>query len=199
MTKFTEYLTEEQQLMNDMASLVEFAAFIEDYSYIREGKISDLGKKVKNEIFPKLGITIKKRDSFFALLGKSSKWIGQMLYHSFMAYYNNDEMHKEKVKELQSKVKKADFIDFLIRLDHITLHMIAEPIHLIDAITGWHIKADISKFGKQVEHKVKQAVDSLDDLAQSVSIDVKKTVARYSNAIRRMFDVGEFAKVGRDL
>lgn len=199
MSKFDNYITEEQELNDNMVSIIEFVAFIEDYDYITEGKISDLGAKVKNEILPKLGLTLHKKDNIFTILGKSSKWVSQMIYHAFLAYYNNSDFHKEKVKELKSKVKKADIMDILVRLDHATLHIISEPIHIIDVLTGWELQGDLSKLGAQIDTKVKQAIQSLDSLATSVTTDAKKTISKYSNAIRRMFSVGKFVKVGRDV
>lgn len=198
MSKFENYLTEEEQTHQDLASLLEIVVFMEEYKQLKEGKIQDLGKVIKN-VLPSLGLKVTKHDSLLGLLAKSFNHLSDIFYHSFLAYYDNDENHKAKAKELLKKVKKSDILDFLIRLDHITLHAISGPIHMIDAITGWHISADVDKLGKQVSHKVKQAIDSLDDLAQSVATDTKKTIARYSNALRRLFDVGKFVKVGRDV
>jgi len=178
--------------------LLEVAVFIEDFQYIKEGKMDNFINKMYL-LLPKVGLKLSKKDSFFKLLSRSYKHLTSLFYHSFIAYYNNDDKHREETRKLLKRIKKEEIMDFLLRLDILTLHIITGPIHIIEALTGWKLSANLNTVGKEIEYKVKQAIIHLEELAKSVGEDIKKKIVKYINALRRMFDVGRFVKVGRDI
>ena len=54
----------------------------------------------------------------------------------------------EAAKNVLKGLKKEDVLDFLLNLDMATLHIVSGPIHTIDAITGWHLWANVKDKAK---------------------------------------------------
>lgn len=78
--------------------------------------------------------------------------------------------NKSEVKSIASKLDKGDVIDFFLKLDQATMHILTGPIHVIDAITGWEIMHEIrglaTKGNKQLK-KVKAAYAKLKAAART--------------------------------
>ena len=93
-----------------------------------------------------------------------TKGAGQLI----LAAIKGDE---KKIKELSKSIKKEDLLDFLIKLDTITLHLISGPIHMIDALTGWHIGPAIKKTAeksKDIIKKIWQAILNIKDNVKKI-------------------------------
>lgn len=180
--------------MNDVYALLEFMIFIESYDndMINEGIVSDIKNTLKKS-FSKSGLHAKQTDGIIQQLLKSEKLVSSLLYHAFMSYYqygHEQEQHEQEIKKLMKKIKKEDLIDFLLRVDTLTMHLITGPIHTIDALTGTHIWADIKGKVEPAKKRATAAIKSLEDLKNSVEGKLKDQVQKYSNALRRVFGVG---------
>jgi hypothetical protein len=125
--KFEDYL----QLQEDTNSLLEFLYFIDNP--LNEG-IEKYEKDI-NTVLSKIGLKAHKSKGLIAILKDMGKNMGMLVYHMIKAY-NGNEISKEKVKELSKTIKKEDFMNLLLRLDMLTLHMLSGPIHMFDALTG---------------------------------------------------------------
>ena len=122
----------------------------------------------------------------------------KLLYHAVNGYYNNNEESKRKVKEISKSVKKEDVIDFLLKLDTLTLHWFTGPIHMLDALTGTHIWANVESKSKNISDKAKSAIETLEALKNSLEDKFKTQIQKYVNALRRVFGIGDFNKINEE-
>lgn len=130
-----------------------YEAFDLDYDdLINEGKLTDiLNMDVKDVAknldgllskgLGKAGLHRHKGKGLISYVMSAGKGVGKLM----LALIKGDV---EKVKEIAKAVKKEDVIDFLLKLDQVTQHLVTGPIHTLDAITGWHI-------GANLEHAIK--------------------------------------------
>jgi len=186
MSRFKQYITEEEQ---DVVSLIEYMVFMNEFNTMDEG-IGDALANMKGKVsgvLKKAGIHVTQSDGLIQQLLKASKGVNQLMYYSFLAYYNNDNKSKVKVKEIMKSLKKENILDFLLRLDAMTMHLITGPIHMIDALTGTHIWADIKGKVEPTQIRAKKAVETLEDLKNFVDGKLKNQVQKYANALRRVF------------
>lgn len=186
--KFENYLKEN----DDISIIMETVMFMEDYDYLNEG-IGDFGKKIKS-FLPKLGIHAHKvHGGLIGMLGKAGKTMAKFFWHAMKAA-TGDEESKRIVKQLANKeIKKEDVILFLLKLDTLTLHLISGPIHMIEALTGWHIDANIKHNVGDAMNKAKQAIDTLLDISKTVSADIKKKIVQYVNGLKRLIGLHQTA------
>ena len=173
--------------------------FIEsfDSGVINEGVMNTI-KKGMSDVLKKAGIHVSQGEGLIQQLIKSEKYVSELLYHAFMGYYNygsEENIHKDKVKTLIKKIHKENLIDFLLRLDVMTMHLVTGPIHMIDALTGTHLWADIKSKVEPAKERARKAIRSLEDLKDIVDGKLKGQVQKYSNALRRVFGVGNQRKI----
>jgi hypothetical protein len=81
--------------------------------------------------------------------------------------------NKEEVKRIAQTITKEKVLDFLLKLDTATLHIVTGPIHTIDAVTGWDLSAT-------VEHAAKKSKDILKD--------IWATLKELQNKVLKAFD-----------
>lgn len=127
-------LTEQEEIFGDV---------------INEGKLDSL--------LHKAGLHIHKGKGLIQYLMSAGKGIGKMV----VAAIKGD---KEGVKKIAQSIDKGDVLDFLLKLDTATLHLVTGPLHLIDAVTGWHLWAavkDKAEGAKNIIDKIKQALVSV--------------------------------------
>jgi len=98
--------------------------------------------------FEKVGLTFEKGDGIIDYISQFLVGAGKIV----LAAIKGD---KKKIKEIASGLKKEKVIDFLLKLDVVSLHIVTEPIHIIDAVTGWDLMADIKKYADSAEDKIK--------------------------------------------
>lgn len=182
--RLEQYLKEETE--RDTALLLELAIFMEEYDEMNEA-VGNIGKKLKGA-FDKLGLHVDTGGTgIIQVLMKGGKSIAQMLWYAAKAV-KGDTSAKEKVKEIaNTEITKAQMMDFLLKLDMLTLHAITGPIHIIDALTGWHIGTHLKKGAKTVADRIKVAVDNLVDVSDEVPVPASKMIGRYVNSLKKLF------------
>ena len=77
-------------------------------------------------------------------------------------------------------------LDFLLKLDMATLHVLTGPLHTIDAITGWHLWANVKDKADQGLKKAKEAIDNLIAVAKTAEQSVKDKLKRYMHGIAKL-------------
>lgn len=96
---------------------------------------------------------------------------------------------KEGIKKVMSSVKKGDVLDFLLKLDQATLHIITGPIHTLEAVTGWHIWAAVTKaqeISTAAIDKIKQAIQTISsNISQYVDSKRSAKVEKHLRAISK--------------
>ncbi|MCK5538500.1 MAG: hypothetical protein KAI79_16860, partial [Bacteroidales bacterium] len=57
-----------------------------------------------------------------------------------------------------------ELVDFLYKLDLVTLHLITGPLHFIDGLTGWELIPKFKELKSEAQsaiNKIKKAIDNL--------------------------------------
>jgi hypothetical protein len=180
-TTFKDFLNEEDQIQ----SLVKEMMFIMDTDSetlnemmiaeddaLLEGKLKDFGKGLVH--------VSKGNRSLIKYFKSAGKGLGKM----FIALMKGDV---DTVKDIAKTVKSSDVLDFLLKLDAATLHLITGPIHSLEAITGWHIWANIQKAQKgssKLVDKIKNAIKVIKQNIGSLIAGVKqKEYLKYLDTI----------------
>jgi len=156
---------------------------------------------VKSTIFgflKKGGVHASKENrGLIEIIGKAGKHIGLTLFHAIKASRGNTESKNILKNELlKKKVSRANIVDVLLKLDTLTMHLFTGPIHIIDALTGWHIAADIAHAGHNDKNKTRDdiikrrlevALDTLENAKQNVPPKVSKKVSGFVRKLRVLF------------
>jgi len=156
--------------ISPIVELAMLGAIYSDMS-LNESELSDelLESKFHN-IVKKTGLHLSKNKGLIDYFISAGKGIGMMI----AAAIQGDSV---KIKEIAKTVKKEDLIDVLLKLDQATMHFVTGPIHLIDAITGWHIGAAVGKATEttitQITKAVKTAKEIISDKVQNTKLKNK--------------------------
>lgn len=170
-----DQIVEKFDLSNDAIALLEIAAFM-DTKTLEEGL--NFGK-----LLGKLGSKAHKGTGLLDVLKKSGKNIGKMMWLAFQAQRGDDAAKLELKTLLNTKIKKEEVINFLYMLDQATLHLVTGPLHMIEALTGWHIGADLHK-ATSATQAIKSAVKELEDAGKKLVGSVKTKVLSYVGNIK---------------
>lgn len=175
-----------KQLSEDITILMETAYFAEAEE-LNEA-VGDAVSGVKN-LLSKMGIEAHQTGKgIIPILVSAGKTMAQFFYHALRAPKNKES--REKVKELAGKeISKEEIIDFLLRLDTLTMHLLTGPIHMIEALTGWHIWAKVGKKSQEVMDRAKQALETLKSHAQTLAGKAKKKATNLINKLKDMLGI----------
>jgi vesicle coat complex subunit len=209
---YNKYLkSNSQDDYSDAIALIECIVFIEacidntlnegvvDSSKAFLSKIGDIFKNKVEPVAKKAGLHIETKKGLLQYLSSATTSVAKLLYYAVDYYFNKNEESKKKMIELAKSVKKEDIIDFLLKLDMLTLHLISGPIHQLDALTGTHIWANIQSKTKNVTDAAKDAIKKIESLKDHLEGSLKSQLQKYSNALRRLFGIGDFKNVSEGL
>lgn len=175
--KFSEYLEDKYTFSEDATTILEVAMFSE--SMITEeidfrSALEKIGFKAH-----------KSGPGVIGMIMKAGKQVAKVLYQAFLTAKDPSKENKEKLKQTlkDSKIKKEQIIDFVLNLDMLTLHLISGPIHMIEALTGWHIWANIKKTAKDTIDRIKSALSELKAAAKTAMGTVRQKITGWINAL----------------
>ncbi len=157
------YIDEATKLKTEIATLlfiVENESRLDEMLLESEEKLEE----ALSDFLGKFGLKIHKGDGIIDYLMKFSKGAGKLLVSAIKG-------DKEQVKKIASSLDKGQVIDFLLKLDMATMHLVTGPIHFIDAVTGWDLSANLKKVAKEagnVFDKIKTLFKDLKDTAKKV-------------------------------
>jgi len=114
-----------------------------------------------NDWLSKIGLNIKKENGIIDYFWNFTKGTGRLI----LAAIKQD---KEEIKSILKGVTEKDCINFIMKLDLITLHIISEPLHLIEAITGWSIEPIIKDKLKSADDKLKVFFNAISTVKNSI-------------------------------
>lgn len=124
-----------------------------------------------NRVLKSYGLHIHKTKGLIDYLRLAGKGVAQL----FVAAVKGD---KEKVAEIKQSVKKGEVMDFFLKLDMATLHLVTGPIHMIDAITGWDLWSNLQAKAKSGPSSIVQelisAIRQIKDRIREVVTNRKK-------------------------
>jgi len=146
---FKEYIQNQQILESELALMIYS---MENYNTINEDLLTEMNI---NDFLSKFGLKFHKEGpGLIDYVTDFIKGTGKI----FVAAVKGD---KEEVKRIASKVTKEYIMDFLLKLDAATLHVVTGPIHIVDAITGWDLWADLEKVSKRSKNIVQDVWKAL--------------------------------------
>jgi hypothetical protein len=182
--RFDNYLKEDDLIVK----LVELSVFYEDFNVVNEAESGVVGKI--NSLLSKLGLHTHASDAgIIQVLAKGGKNFAQLIWYAMKAM-TGDKDAKEKVKEIANKeITREQFIDFLLKLDVLTMHFITGPIHMIDALTGWHVGTNLKKDSNDMITRIKKAISHLSVVSKNLSNDVKNKIQSYVESLKRIFNI----------
>lgn len=171
-------------------------------------KLFDATGNAINSTLKKLGLHAHKGNkSLLAALAQATKPVAKLFWLALKAQVGGQTPEMEEaIKAALKDVKKADWMELMLKLDTLSLHLITGPIHMIDALTGWHIGADLhhGKTASQVVLSAREAIaHAIEDLKNGMvgsGNDIRDSFAKYVKALRDMLvslpDNEELAKAG---
>lgn len=196
----------EQRLNADQLALLEYHFFMKNLETFTENVLEEGIKDKVMGFLTKAKISAKDLTHHLGIhVGKSS---GRGLIHSLLASglniskvmiaafkaVNGNQDDKAKLKEAINKLKfkKEDLLDFLLRLDQATMHLITGPIHMIDAVMGWHIWADIKTQASNIGTRIKDAFGNLIQTIKDLPSKIKTVAARNMTDLKDTLITGGF-------
>jgi len=172
--KFKSYL-EHKNLSEEMEDKIMLLMYLSENENVLNENLQTLSEKEitegVNKWLDKVGMKLHKGNGIIDYLLKFSKGTGQII----MAAIKKDD---KKVKEIASKLEKSHIIDFLLKLDMATMHIVTGPIHFIDAVTGWDLMANLNHAAEGAKDKIAtfyQAMKSVKDSIKSLLTGDKQT------------------------
>lgn len=191
---------EQQDFQEDIYNLLEFAIFLEDFERLDEGAadtIDDIKDKAE-KIFMSIGFHTSQGKGLVQYLWTINKNLLSLLYWGTV-YSTGSEKEKvesqAKIREIVNSVSREDVVNFLYKLDSLSLGLISTPLKMIDAITGWHIAGEVSSRITPAIEKAKKAIEWLEQAEQNLEGKLRTQVQKYANALRRVFGFGDFRNI----
>lgn len=180
MTKFYQYLNNN----DDIIPLIEVYYFIE--SNVINESVEDWLKKVQ-VFLNKMGIKKGQKRGLIEYLKDSSMVLAKIIWYGFKAS-TGDEEAELKMREFiyDNKIDKKEIMNFIMKVDAITLGIISSPIRMIDAITGWNLMDALVLTQEDITKKAENAIKSLEDIAKTVTGKIKKTIFGMINKLKEL-------------
>ena len=186
---FKELFTNQnfQNFQNPKHALIErdLALIVYSMDYYNSLNENLLTEGSINDYLAKLGLTFHKAGpGVIDYIIDFAKGTGRI----FMAAMNGD---KEEMKKIASTLTKEEVIDFLLKLDAATLHIVTGPIHTIDALTGWDLWANVKAVSKRAKSVLEDIWAAIAHLKSKVTQNFKgsghdKKIISRINKVERM-------------
>jgi hypothetical protein len=170
MKSYKDYI-EQRQIVESITDILALRELDSDMisETLNEGVVDKIKKADISGALKKVGLHASQSNrGLIQYLLQAGKGVAKM----FIALIKGDT---ERVKEIVKSVKKADVLDFLLKLDMATLHIISNPIHTLDAITGWHIWANVSK---KIGAVASDIIQKIKDSIEFVKTEIIKVVPK---------------------
>ena len=171
MKNFSEFTTEKQEQLDEhLVETIKHLIIIQEMSEEQLNEMFEDSDDMLSEgiadILKKSGLHVHKGKGLIGYLKQAGKGVAQLI----VAAVKGDT---ETIKKIMKSVKKEDVIDLLLKLDMATLHLITGPIHTIDAITGWHLWANVQKAAESSKSVIKKIKDALSFVKKEITKVVK--------------------------
>ncbi len=178
---FKDYLTEDtREIQEDKIAVLLCLAENEilTESYMSEAVILE-GVK---DWLSKVGLKVHKGDGVIDYVRQFSTGAGKLI----LAAIRGD---KEEVKRIAMSLDRAKVVDFILKLDLISLHLITGPIHFIDGLTGLDLTANLKHAAEGAKSMLQQTWDALvqvkNNISRVVKGDNRKVIFNHINNIEK--------------
>jgi len=178
-----------KQLQRDMIDLSIFAS-LDSFDTVKMSaglldkfKIPDFGKLLK-----KLGLHLKTSDGLIQMLFKSGIHVAKLFWYAVKATVSKNPKAKEdfinKIKK--TTVTKEQMLDFLLKLDTVTLHLVTGPIHMLDATLGWHLGANIKHSIEKIDDIIKKAIETIKKSVKTLNKGKRAVINKHLTKIDKL-------------
>jgi len=114
-----------------------------------------------NDWLGKIGMKLHKGDGIISYMKQFIGGAGKLI----VAAVKGD---KEEVKKIASSLDKAKVMDFLLKLDMATMHVVTGPIHFIDAVTGWDLMVNLKHAAEGAKNMLHSFYKAMADVKDSI-------------------------------
>lgn len=160
---FSKFVSETR--INEMEDKIAVLLYLSQNESLNESDIDTLTEvelvEGINDWLGKVGMKLHKSNGLLNYAKQFATGVGKII----LAAISGD---KEKVKEIAKGLDKATVVDFLLKLDMATMHVVTGPIHLIDAVTGWDLMANIKSVGHSAGNLLKDFYDAITKVKTTV-------------------------------
>ena len=175
----------ESTLHSDKQQILEIALFMS----MNPNQLNENTGKNALAMAKRVGLNITNGRGLVSILSKAGKYMAEVMYYAFKAH-GGDRQARTQLKELLKKrVSKEDFIDFVLKLDTLTFSAITGPLHIIDAVMGWHIVPNIRKQAIKADDRIKVAIDSLLSSTEGLPDKIKRRVMTNISKLKKIVGV----------
>ena len=116
-----------------------------------------------NDLLAKFGLELEKKSpGVIGYLARFTKGVGRFIWYAI-------KRDKKGIKELMKSFDKEELVDFLYKLDLVTMHLITGPLHFIDGMTGWELIPKFKEIKDNAEAVVTKIKKALGVLKSSVT------------------------------
>ena len=136
---------------------VEFNTAVMGLTLLEQMNPNDINEGV-NDILAKFGFELEKKSpGVIEYIARFTKGVGKFVWYAI-------KRDKKGIKALMKDFSKEELVDFLYKLDLVTLHLITGPLHFIDGLTGWELIPKFKELKSEAQsaiNKIKKAIDNL--------------------------------------
>ena len=170
---------------DDRQQILEIALFMS----MKPDQLNENTGKSALAMAKRAGLKISNGRGLVSILCKAGKYMAEVMYYAFKAH-GGDKEARNQLKELMKKrVSKEEFVDFLLKLDTLTFSAITGPLHIIDAVMGWHIVPNIRKSAIKADDRLKIAIDTLLSSAEDLPDKIKRRVMTNISKLKKIVGV----------
>lgn len=168
----------------DTFRLMEIAS-LEDYPTMDEGIADTIVSALS-----KVGVEVTKERGLIDMIKSAGKKVGIVLAYAFQAAVGRAGAVERLKKAIEdTHVTPGDIIDFLLKVDQLTVGSLTIPIRQIEAITGWKIRANIGKKydNNYVIKKLDTAIKELEYIGKELEGSAKRLIENYIIKLKDLY------------
>jgi len=152
--KFTNYI-QEQEVKEKVAMLL----------FVMENQDAQINEELQEDFgsfMNKLGLPERPDKGLIDYFADFTTVAGKVV----MSAINGEP---DEIRKHAAKITRNDFVDFLVKLDKVTLGIITSPLEIVHSITGWDIEKKLVQLAKGTVSVVKNIHTSIKDLHKEIT------------------------------
>ena len=174
----------------DAITILEFMMIVDSGDMLLSEERGESVKALFAKVSNKLGFAANNKKNLIGLLRSIGKTGALSILYAIQAQAGSEDAKEKLAQVLKSSNAKSEILDFVIRADVLTLHLISTPIHMIDAIAGFDIADKIREKAVGGGERLKDAVDLIQNSAKNLgNPSTIRKVKKSLNTIKKVFSL----------
>lgn len=174
----------------DAITILEFMMIVDSDDMLLSEERGESVKALFAKVSNKLGFASNNKKNLIGLLRSIGKTGALSILYAIQAQAGNEGAKEKLTQVLKKSNAKSEIIDFVIRADVLTLHLISTPIHMIDAIAGFDIADKIREKAVGGGERLKDAVELIQTSAKNLgNPSTTRKVKKSLNTIKKVFSL----------